>query len=166
MDCSHLAGDAVALERDYRLDEMPRVRDLLADTRGSLHANFAFKRFDAGRIGAAVEVEANPILVCQRCLQGFEFPVKSGSEIEFTADASDAPAGSPREAYAMSGGTVSLKDLAEEELLLALPIVAACAAPAACGPARTGADESETRPRADETRRPFAGLQEMLKKTR
>ncbi|HEX4241345.1 MAG TPA: YceD family protein [Steroidobacteraceae bacterium] len=166
VDCAHLADDAAALERDYRLDEMPRLRNVLADTRGSLHASFAFKKFAAGRIGASVEVEASLRLVCQRCLQGFEFPVKSGSEIEFAGDETGDSSDSPREAYAMSGGTVSLRDLAEEELLLALPVAPACAAATACGRAPAVGEGGEAGAATDETRRPFAGLQEMLKKTR
>jgi DUF177 domain-containing protein len=163
VDCAHLADDAAVVTRDYRLDEMPRLRDLLADPRGSLHASFAFKKFAVARIGATVAVEANPQLICQRCLQGFEFQVKSRSEIEFSVDEYEVPADSPREAYATGGGVVSLRELAEEELLLALPVAPACAAPESCGraPAASGAQAS-----AEELRRPFAGLQEMLKKTR
>jgi len=55
----------------------------------------------------------------------------------------------------MDDGTVSLRDLAEEELLLALPAIAACSTPEDCGRA----------PKPEERNRPFAVLQDLLKKT-
>jgi uncharacterized metal-binding protein YceD (DUF177 family) len=102
-------------------------------------------------------VQATPQLVCQRCTQGFEFSVASESEIEFAASEAEAPVDSPREIYLMDEGSVSLREMAEEELLLALPIVAACSTPESCG--RTPS------PIQEPTTRPFAGLQDLLKKT-
>jgi uncharacterized metal-binding protein YceD (DUF177 family) len=108
-------------------------------------------------------VEALPQLICQRCLQGFAFAASGSSEVEFTSDPSSSASDARREAYAMVDGLISLRELAEEELLLALPIVAACAAPQSCGRAPTW----ETRD-IDETpaaSRPFKVLQDLLKKT-
>jgi len=155
VDCARLAEDAAVIERDYLLSELPRLQDLLAEPRGSVRARFAFSMLDAGRYGATVAVEAAPQLVCQRCLKGFEFDVVSESEIEFVSSLADAPANSVREIYLMDAGSVSLRELAEEELLLALPVVAACAAPEDCGKA----------PVHEERHRPFAVLQDLLKKT-
>jgi uncharacterized protein len=157
VECAPLAEDAAVLERVYRLSEMDRLQDLLADTRGSLRAQFAFAMLDSGNAGATVSVQATPQLVCQRCTQGFEYSVVSESEIEFAASEDTAPADSPREIYLMEDGSVSLRELAEEELLLALPIVAACSTPETCGRA--------TPPTQEPTTRPFAGLQDLLKKT-
>jgi len=165
VDCAHLADDAVVLERVYPLGQMPRLQDLLADTRGSVRASFAFAKLGAGRTGATVAIEADPQLVCQRCMQGFAFAAAGSSEIEFsngwTADAAD----SQREVYAMDEGRVSLRELAEEELLLALPIVAACGTPQTCGraPAHEAAAVIQDLP--SERSRPFSALQDLLKKT-
>jgi uncharacterized protein len=155
VDCARLAEDAAVLERVYPLSELPRLQDLLADARGSLRARFAFSTLAAGRSGAAVAVQANPRLICQRCLQGFELPLTSESEIEFAAGDAAESIETPREIYLMEDGTVSLRDLAEEELLLALPVIAACSTPEDCGRA----------PKAEEHNRPFAVLQDLLKKT-
>ena len=108
-----MAEDAAVLERVYPLSEMSRLQDLLADARGSVKALFVFAKLDAGRVGATVAVQATPWLVCQRCLQGFELPVASDSEIEFVTSEAEAPAESPREIYLMDAGTVSLRELAE-----------------------------------------------------
>src|ERR1700691_1716475 len=133
VDCARLAADAAVLERVYPLSELSRVKDFLADARGSLKARFAFSKLEAGRAGATVAVQAAPRLVCQRCLQGFELPLTSDREIEFAVSEADAPVGSPREIYLMDDGSVSLRELAEEELLLALPAIAACSTPEVCG---------------------------------
>ena len=165
VDCAQLADDAVALERVYPLGEMPRLQDLLADTRGSVRASFAFANFDTGRAGATVTVEAAPQLVCQRCLQGFAFAAAGSSEIEFSSGSAAGSADSQREVYATEDGRVSLRELAEEELLLALPIVAACETPQTCGRAPACEAGVEVQDLSSERSRPFTGLQDLLKKT-
>lgn len=165
VDCADLADSAAVLERSYPLGEMPRLQDLLADARGFVRARFAFAKVDSGRAGATVAVEATPQLVCQRCLQGFAFAAAGSSEIEFASGPEAAATDSQREVYAMEEGRVSLRDLAEEELLLALPIVAACSAPQTCGRAQAFAAVGESADRSDERTRPFTVLQNLLKKT-
>jgi uncharacterized protein len=160
VDCARLADDAAVLERVFALEDMPRLFDVLAERKGSVAARYQFERVDGSRAGARVFVEAAPQLVCQRCLKGFAFPVVVSSEIEFASSESAAPAGSLREIYVMTDGLVSLRELAEEELLLALPVIAACSSPQTCG--RAPVLDADT---ADAPRQPFAGLQEMLKKT-
>ena len=165
VDCAHLADNAATLERVYPLGEMPRLHDLLADTQGSVHASFAFAKVDSGRAGATVAVEATAQLVCQRCLQGFAFPVAGSSEIEFASAPSIGTADSQREIFAMEGGLVSLRELAEEELLLALPIVASCSTPQTCGRAPTYEPNDEIQGISGDRSRPFTALQDLLKKT-
>jgi uncharacterized metal-binding protein YceD (DUF177 family) len=160
VDCVRLAEEAAVLERVFTLADLPRLQDLLAEPSGSVSVRYAFDRVDGSRAGATIAVEAAPQLLCQRCLMGFAFPVSASSEIEFASSESAAPADSLREIYVMTNGLVSLRELAEEELLLALPVIAACTTPESCGRAPTL--EADT---ADAPRRPFAGLQELLKKT-
>jgi len=164
VDCASLAEEATVLERTYLVSEMPRLRDLLADLEGSAHVNFSFAKLSSGRSGATVAIEAAPHPVCQRCLQGFVLPVSSSSEIEF-ASADEVATDSQRELYAMKDGTVSLRELAEEELLLALPIVAACSTPTTCGKAPRYDIGDDGEAATGETSRPFAALQDLLKKT-
>jgi uncharacterized metal-binding protein YceD (DUF177 family) len=154
----------VVLERVYTLESMPRLQDLLADSRGTVRARFAFARVDAERAGATVTVEAAPHLVCQRCLQGFEFAAAGSSEIEFSNGAGLDATDSQREAYAMHDGAISLCELAEEELLLTLPIVAVCGAAQSCGHGAIYAAD-RVAGKLPETTRPFAALQDLLKKT-
>jgi len=123
VDCAALAGTAAVLERVYGLADLDRLKDVLTDARGLVSARFAFSNTLRGRPGASIEVRAEPLLRCQRCMQGFALAVSARSEVEFAEDDSADPSDAQREVYRAAGGKVSLRDLAEEELLLALPIV-------------------------------------------
>jgi len=165
VDVQRLAEGAAVLERVYGMSELPRVQDLLAEARGELRASFGFERAASGRAMARVEIHAEPQLVCQRCMQGFAFPVSAGSEVEFAGDEAAGAADTEREFFRMDTGLVSLRELAEEELLLALPIAAACSTPQSCGNAPSLATEAEGSAGSEEMRRPFSALQDLLKRT-
>jgi uncharacterized metal-binding protein YceD (DUF177 family) len=162
VDCARLAEEAAVLERVYELGELGRLRDLLAAPVGILRARFDFAKFDSGRCGAKVQVHAAPQLMCQRCLHVFALEVDSGSEIEFTPDEL-LGLESEREFF-QTDGLVSLRALAEEELLLALPIAAKCETPLTCGNALKFAGDAAARD-VENMRRPFSALQDLLKKT-
>jgi uncharacterized protein len=163
VDCARLAEDGAEIERVYALRELPRLQDLLAEPDGSVRARFAFAKLGS-EPGASVSVQAVPRLICQRCMQPVAFPVEASSKVEFAADAGE-PGAPEREVYQMQDGLVSLRELAEEELLLALPIAPACSVPESCGNAVAYQAAGEARADKDAMRRPFAGLQSLLKKT-
>jgi uncharacterized protein len=98
-------------------------------------------------------------------MQGFALAVSGGSEIEFAEDEAAVASDAQRELYRVDGGKVSLRDLAEEELLLALPIVPACDEPESCGNAPSLSGVAERAESSDAMRRPFSGLKDLLKKT-
>jgi uncharacterized metal-binding protein YceD (DUF177 family) len=98
-------------------------------------------------------------------MQGFALAVSARSEVEFAEDDSADPSDAQREVYRAAGGKVSLRDLAEEELLLALPIVPACGEPEGCRNAPSLSGDPERAEKSDAMRRPFGGLKELLKKT-
>jgi len=165
VDCARLAEEAATLRRVYEMGELPRLRDLLAEPRGTLSATFAFTKLASGRPGARVSIEASPQLVCQRCMQGFGLALTGASEIEFATSEDPAEGDSEREFFRMENGRVSLRELAEEELLLALPISPACNSPQSCGKAPSYAAGDETAGATGDMRRPFSALQDLLKKT-
>jgi uncharacterized protein len=165
VDCARLAEDAAVIERVYGLSELPRLQDVLAEGAGRLTARFAFSRAASGRAAARIAIRATPQLLCQRCMQGFAFPVSGGSEIEFSDDEEAAGSSMGQELYVMNAGRVSLRELAEEELLLALPLAPACSAPQDCGHAPILVADVDAPEPAGEMRRPFSALQDLLKKT-
>ena len=156
VDCARLAEEGAALTRVYPLRELSRLQDVLADTKGELKASFVFARLANGDAGAEVSIEAAPHLTCQRCMQPFAVPISAKSAVAFAGSEEAEPMDLDREIYVTEGGITSLKALAEEELLLALPIVAAHESDGAC---QAAPDE-----KSDRTR-PFAGLKDLLKKT-
>jgi uncharacterized protein len=164
VDCERLAAECETLERHYELGQLPRLQDLLSDQRGCLKAIFEFGRAPSGRSAAVVRIEATPRLVCQRCLDGFELAVAARSEVEFSANPPADGAASQDELFRSVQGLVSLRDLAEEELLLALPLVPACSAPQECGKGSLIGASTTAEAVAQETVRPFAALQELFKK--
>src|ERR1700692_4438966 len=164
VDSAHLADNSMVLERVYPLGEMLRLQDMLADARGSVRASFAFAKVDSGRAGATVAVEATPQLVCQRCLQGFAYAAAGSSEIEFSSGSDESAAKPQHEVYATNEGWFSLGELAGEELLLALPIVA-MHTPQTCGQAQTYEAGGEIQDLSGDRSRPFSALQDLLKNT-
>ena len=165
VECARLAEEAALLQREYELARLPRLRDLLAEPRGTLSATFAFAKTASGRPGVLVSIEASPQLVCQRCMQGFGLRATGASESEFATSDDLEDAETEREFFRMENGRVSLRELAEEELLLALPIVPACNSPQSCGRAPSYATGDETIGVTGDMRRPFSALQDLLKKT-
>jgi len=171
VDCARLALERAVVDRAFELKDLPRLKGVLAGPEGALSVRFVFGRVAAGRAGVKVHIEAAPQLLCQRCLQSFAWPVNGGSELEFVDPGEpsyrhDAAETTARECFEVDEGHVSLRDLAEEELLLALPIAPKCDTPLTCGKAprqligAAAAEAGET-----ETRRPFGVLQDLLKKT-
>lgn len=164
VDCVLLAGEAAVLERSYALHELQRLKDLLADSQGEAFGHLSFVKLPTGQPGARVMVRATPSLVCQRCMQDFAFALTSVSDVEFAPDDAVAP-GSTGEFFRMQNGLVSLRELVEEELLLALPIAPACQTPMTCGKAPSCVSGESTGDEAGVMRRPFSALQDLLKKT-
>jgi uncharacterized metal-binding protein YceD (DUF177 family) len=83
--------------------------------------------------------------------------------VEF-ADDETAASDTERELFGVRAGLVSLRELAEEELLLALPIAPACDTPSTCGNAPDVVVNPSKPEGSDEMRRPFSALQDLLKK--
>jgi len=165
VDCERLADEGAVLERVYALADLPRVQDLLADGSGTLRVRFAFAKTESGHAGVTIEANGVAHLACQRCTRTFDFPVAAQSEIEFTTDQAAESQNSAREPYLLSEGSASLAELAGEELLLALPLVPMCTEPEACGGAQAPREFVAAAPPSEATRRPFSGLQDLLKKT-
>ena len=165
VDCVRLAEDAAVLDRVYQLRDLPRLEGLLAEPRGTLEARFVFTRLEAGGAGAQVRIRGVPRLTCQRCLRAFDHAVQGASEVEFAESDDAVGAQSEREVTAMSNGQVSLRDLAEEEMLLALPLVPRCDAPSCGNLAADAPHGRRLRSGHEEVRRPFSGLADLLKKT-
>jgi len=158
LDALGLARSAARVEREFEIAGLTRLIDRLSEPVGRAKARAAF-----GLVGSwpvvKLSVEAEVVLTCQRCLRPMRRQVESASGLVFAEEgAPELPDG-----YEPVGGDPRKLDLAalvEDELLLALPIIAQHGEGEACDlPLGTASEDAA----AGEMRRPFAGLKDLLK---
>ena len=160
-----LARTEGALHGQFAVAHLPRLCSLLARPDDQT-VTWSLRGFNRDRVGlhpqpmASLHVQAALRLTCQRCLQEMVHAVDETAmfrlvkdEPELTQEELDAP----DEALAAQS-PVDVRELIEDQLILALPLVpmhAVCP---------TAAPQVATEPRADEApkQQPFAGLRDLL----
>lgn len=157
LDAESAATAGAVIEREFRIADFARLADRLARPDGMANVRMALSRIDGMAMGQ-LSVRASAQLTCQRCLGPLRRTLESESALAFVAD-EDTPVPEGREAVAGDARRVDLAALVEEELLLALPLIARHAAGEACELPNT----QPARMAAQPTRRPFAGLKDLLK---
>jgi uncharacterized protein len=143
----------------YPLESLPRLRESLVDTQGEVGFTLVFFRGEQHRACVRGKVEATLVLQCQRCLEAMPWPVQSSVSLAFVEGIDEAEIlPDALDPVVVEDGLVRLRDLVEDELLLALPQVPMHPL-GACG-SQVGA---ETSPRGIEPVResPFAVLSEL-----
>jgi uncharacterized protein len=168
LDIDRLADGEADIDFAVPLAELPRLRSQLASVEGLVRGRVHFTR-ESGLVVAGLTVSGAATLACQRCLQPMTEPVDSSVRVALiTAEADASRVPEHLEPVLALGGRITVGELVEEELLLALPIVplhaqaSECAgpvdAPAASGvPPVSGAPEQTTQ-------KPFAQLDKLLKR--
>ncbi|MDO8954930.1 MAG: YceD family protein [Gammaproteobacteria bacterium] len=105
--------------------EMPRLLEVLANDKGAVEYCLSFTVDEEKFVVIGVNAKAALPLICQRCMQPFEYKVKLYSELSPVTNpdkANDLP--ERYEAWPLSEEmTIVPIDIIEEELLLSLPIV-------------------------------------------
>ena len=106
------------------LAELPRLCEFLASERGRAEISCSFFRDDESRSIVVVQVRADVQVVCQRCLDIMTVTTASESELAIVAD-DDQARQLPRRLgpLIVEGEECNLWELAEDELILSLPIV-------------------------------------------
>lgn len=164
LDIGPLADGRAAIDFSIPLKHFPRVLPILAAPEGEAVGRVDFSR--EGRIAVAeVTVAADVTLICQRCLS----PLVRRVEGQGRAALVTSPAEAERvpdtlETVLAPDYRISIRDLVEEELLLALPLVPrhednGCVRESAGTPGQGVAEEPPA-----ETQRPFGQLSELLKR--
>ena len=147
--------------------ELPRVSQELTGKNGEANGNVRFSRH-MGHAVADLEVKASPEVVCQRCMQPMQWPVDVKSRIALVTDydaADRVPEGT--EVFLVEGDSVSVRDLVDEEVMLALPHVARHDEDSDCAgrPMMLPGQEADAEDAADaQVQKPFAQLGELLKR--
>ncbi len=162
-DIDPLADAGAHIEFAIPLGEFPRVQAQLARTDGLARGSVRFARRQGAAI-AHVQLNATPGLRCQRCLGPMRLSVTGEDTVALVAD--DAEAGrAPAELDTVlaPGHRISVRDLAEEELLLSLPIVA-LHEEGGCAPQPAREAVPEAGAEAAERQRPIERLGELLRR--
>jgi len=142
----------------WPLGDFPRLRDMLAAESGEVKYEVSGVRDERGRPGLRLRVRGTITLRCQRCLEPMPFEVDTDETLVLAATLAEIHA-EPGDASApdrvVAGKEMPLRDLVEDELILAIPY-----APrhVSC----TAAAEEAEKP-ADKVS-PFAGLRGLMRK--
>jgi uncharacterized protein len=139
----------------WPLSDFQRLRDMLASDAGEVAYRMQGMRDSNGRPALKVRVEGTLQLRCQRCLEALPFEVKTEDLLVLAATLSEIHA-EAADAHApdriVAGKEMPVRELVEDELILALPYAPrheSCAAHAA---AQDGQDGS-----------PFASLRGLMR---
>jgi DUF177 domain-containing protein len=108
----------------WPLKDFQRLRDMLASEAGEVTYRVQGTRDERGRPALRVKVEGTLQLRCQRCLEPLPFEVKVEDLLVLAATLSEIHA-EPADAYApdriVAGKEMPVRELIEDELILALP---------------------------------------------
>ena len=162
LDVLDLAAVGEVVERQYPVAAFGRLGDRLAEPGGAAQVRLALEMIDGTPTGV-LRMRARVTLECQRCLRPLRRTIESESKLAFVTQ-EDAPLPADHEPVVGDPRRVDLEALVEEELLLAVPLIARHAPSEECGlPASAGSRKVEPAPAAQEMRRPFAGLKDLMK---
>jgi uncharacterized protein len=155
IDGFEFASAGANLQGVWPIGDFPRLRDMLAAHDGEVVYALDGVRDARGRPALRLSVRGTLELRCQRCLEGLPFEVSSeellvlaGTQAEIDAEPADVH--SPDRVVA--GKEMPVRDLVEDELILALPY-----APRheSCAPRAAEQDDSGNSP--------FAGLRGLMR---
>lgn len=162
-----LVGTETAIDFSIPLSELPRVSHELTAADGEARGRVRFSR-QMGQAVADLEVDAQPEVVCQRCMQPMRWPVTVKSRIALVSDydaADRVPEG--LEIFLVEADSVSVRDLVDEEIMLAMPNVPRHAEGSECAgrDLRLPGQDVEPEETGDtQVQKPFAQLGELLKR--
>lgn len=166
LDIDRLSDGRGELEFEIPLSAFPRLPPQPASTEAQIRGTAHFRR-QGGFAVVDLEVRGSVQLTCQRCLGPMRQSVDGDAHIALVASEAEAERVPPElEPVRAPEGRIRLRDLVDEEVLLALPIVPLHESSEECGqqaPSASSAREVET---ADEggVQRPFADLGKLLKR--
>jgi uncharacterized protein len=139
----------------WPLSDFPRLRDALATDAGEVAYEISGVRDERGRPGLRLKVRGTLRLRCQRCLEPMPFEVQTDETLVLAATLAEIHA-EPADAHApdrvVAGKEMALRELIEDELILAVPYAPRHESCTAAG-ARDDAEKVS----------PFAGLRGLMR---
>lgn len=152
VDVVRLAARGAAMSNMTAVSSMTRLVGLLADDTGTVSSQLSFALDGRGRAVVEGGIVAAPLMTCQRCLE----PVPVDVDTAINVVVVDEDTGESDQVLA-EDGKVSLLELVEDELILALPIVAMHDE----GLCRSAVEAADTGSSGDSRPNPFAVLQKL-----
>jgi uncharacterized protein len=126
IDPIQLAQAGARLRGHLPVGCMPRLSELLVDTHGDVAVDIESGRDMSGVSFMDLTVAAALTLRCQRCLEAMRYPVSRRQRLGLvTSQAAAERLPDEFEPLIVTAEPMSLSDIVEDELILALPIVAA-----------------------------------------
>ena len=121
VDAEVCARAGSTIERHFSAADLPRVSEAGGHEGSSIEANFQFAHFDS-RPTVSGELHGTVVLTCQRCMQPVPVQVDDSFQVLIVEEErSDEPGG--YEPVVANASRLDLRWLAEEQVLLALPLV-------------------------------------------
>ena len=140
----------------WAVGDFPRLRDMLASDAGEIRYSIVGVQDARGRPALRVRLRGALQLRCQRCLEPLSFDVDADEMLVLAATQAEIdaePADTEAPDRLLAAEDVPVKELLEDELILALPYAAR----------HDGCDVSGES-HGDEKISPFAGLRGLLRK--
>lgn len=167
--CRRTDAGASSFVGEIAVDQFERLGAVLSETAGPVAVELTFERLESGRPAARGRLRASLPLTCQRCLQTCWSDIETDFHCCFASSEAVAER-MPDDLDVLmmdEKGKVSLSDLFEDELLLALPIFPKHGEGGCAGDVAERLEAlsvSEQAPEAAEqaTRKAFAGLDQLL----
>jgi uncharacterized protein len=108
----------------WPLKDFARLRDVLASDAGEVAYEIRGVHDERGRPGLRLKVSGTLMLRCQRCLEPMAFEVKTDETLVLAstlAEIHDEPADANAPDRLVAGKEMALRELIEDELILAVP---------------------------------------------
>lgn len=161
VDALLLAGREAEVVRDYSLADLQRVQSAGALPGTNVSMRFRFGAAEGG-VGVTTDLSGHAVLTCQRCLKPVEVPVSSQSDIVLVGVDVETGQMQGREPVVADPSHLDLRWLAEEEVLLALPLVPMHEAECVAMDVPSDIHEEQVAGATEERQRPFENLRDLL----
>lgn len=126
-DVYELARQRQSIDGELPVRELPRLAASVAASSGTLKYRIRGRLDDRGRPGAALSLEGDLVLACQRCGAPFAFRLEREALFRFVASEEELnalPIDDDDDAEAIVGGnSTDLAAWIEDETILSLPLV-------------------------------------------
>ncbi|ASK34364.1 YceD family protein [Alloalcanivorax mobilis] len=125
LDPRKYADQERVIEGEARVGDLPRLREYRESLDQPVRIRLAFSRDDDGRRHVRGRVETTLALVCQRCLETVESRIVADVDLVLVWTEEQAKAlPADLDPLLVTGERMTLAEVLEEELLLALPLIA------------------------------------------